>query len=236
MVDTESQWYPYTKVYEGFFDLSDTDEIPRKIMDYLLDMPDGRYVPKDDNKRARVRLWKYLYYDGSRPIDKPLPTPIQKKQVLFNPDKPNDPEDKEKGYRLIPQPFTQSVEQVAQTRLYAYMGRTIASDDQHVQLSVVFDIWTHHTQEANTKLEEAYSRLFAMEQAIIEAFHGVNMCGVGAFYFNRQKHPDCGTVLLGDGGKSNFGRRVILGIEVSSNTKNTSIDNNAVLLGNGFFG
>lgn len=235
MASVDSQWYPYDKIYTGFLDLSDTDEIPRKIMDYLLDMPDGTYEPKDDNKRARVRLWKYLYYDGARPIDKPLPTPKQKKQVLFNPDKPNDPENAEKGYRLIPQPFAQGVEQVAQTRIYAYMGRTIASDDLHVQLSAVFDIWVHHTQEANTKLEEAYSRLFAMEQAIIEAFHGINMGGVGTFYFNRQKHPDCGTVLLGDG-KSNLGRRVILGLEVGSNTQNEPIPTNGPRLGKGWFG
>lgn len=235
MATTESQWYPYDKVYEGFYDLSDTDEIPRRVMDYLLDMPDGTYTPKDDNKRARVRLWKYLYYDGPLPLRNPLPTPKQKKQVLFNPDKYNDPEDKEKGYRLIPQPFTQGVEQVAQTRIYAYMGRTIASDDQHVQLSVVFDIWVHHTQEANTKQDDSYSRLFAMEQAIIEAFHGINMGGVGTFYFNRQKHPDCGTTLLGDG-KSNFGRRVILGLEVESNTQNGPIEGNGPNLGKGWFG
>lgn len=235
MATIESQWYPYDKIYGGFYDLSDTDEIPRRVMDYLLDMPDGTYEPKDDNKRARVRLWKYLYYDGARPIDKPLPTPKQKKQVLFNPDKPNDPEDKEKGYRLIPQPFAPGVEQVAQTRIYVYMGRTIASDDLHVQLAVTFDIWTHNTQEANTKLNESYSRLFAMEQAIIEAFHGIDMGGVGTFYFNRQKHPDCGTLLLGDG-KSNFGRRVTLGLEVKSNTQNEPIENNGPRLGNGSFG
>lgn len=235
MPNLESQWYPYDKVYEGFFDLSNTNKIPRRVTDYILDMPDGTYTPKDDNKRARVRLWKYLYYDGPRPTNNPLPTPKQKKQVLFNPDKPNEPEDKEKGYRLIPQPFSQGVEQVAQTRIYVYMGRTIASDDLHVQLSVVFDIWTHNTQEANTKLDEAYSRSFAMEQAIIEAFHGIDMGGVGTFYFNRQKHPDCGTALLGDG-KRNFGRRVILGLEVSSNTQNGPIANNGPRLGNGTFG
>ena len=55
MATIESQWYPYDKIYGGFYDLSDTDEIPRRVMDYLLDMPDGTYEPKDDNKRARVR-------------------------------------------------------------------------------------------------------------------------------------------------------------------------------------
>ena len=233
MPNPNSQWYPYTKVQEGFFDLSDTDEIPRKIMDYLLDMPDGVYTPKDDNKYARTRMWKYLYYDGARPTDNPLPTPAQKKAVLFNPDMAEKPPT-EKGYRLIPQIYIKPAQENAQTRIYCYLGRPIAQDDFTMRLSVVFDIWTHSIQESNTKLNEAYSRSWAILQCLIQAFHGVNMSGVGAFYFNRSKHPDCGAEPLSDK-DSNIGYRLTMGIEVKSTTLNGNEENNEVAIGDGIY-
>lgn len=233
MPNPNSQWYPYNKVQEGFFDLSDTDEIPRKIMDYLLDMPDGVYTPKDDNKYARTRMWKYLYYDGARPTDNPLPTPAQKKAVLFNPDMAEKPPT-EKGYRLIPQIYIKPAQENAQTRIYCYLGRPIAENDFTMQLSVVFDIWTHYIQESNTKLNEAYSRSWAILQCLIQAFHGVNMAGVGTFYFNRSKHPDCGAEPLSDK-DSNIGYRLTMGIEVKSTTLNGNEENNETGIGDGLY-
>lgn len=232
-VSANSQWYPYIKVYEGFYDLSQTVDIPRKIMDYLLDMPDGYYTPQDDNAKARTRLWKYLYYDESHPENQPLPTPQQKMSVLFDPDEPTKPPT-DKGYRLIPQLFIKPSQTDAQTRIYVYMGRTIATDDFEVQLSVVFDIWTHYTNESNTKTAEAYSRVFAIEQAIIEAFHGVHMAGVGSFYFNRAKHSDCGSTTMTDR-DSNVGRRLVLGLSVKSETPSGNIADNADPVGGGFY-
>lgn len=232
-VSANSQWYPYIKVYEGFYDLSQTVDIPRKIMDYLLDMPDGYYTPQDDNAKARTRLWKYLYYDESHPENQPLPTPQQKMSVLFDPDEPTKPPTN-KGYRLIPQLFIKPSQTDAQTRIYVYMGRTIATDDFEVQLSVVFDIWTHYTNESNTKTAEAYSRVFAIEQAIIEAFHGVHMAGVGSFYFNRAKHSDCGSTTMTDR-DSNVGRRLVLGLSVKSETPSGNIADNADPVGGGFY-
>lgn len=232
-VSANSQWYPYIKVYEGFYDLSQTVDIPRKIMDYLLDMPDGYYTPQDDNAKARTRLWKYLYYDESHPENQPLPAPQQKMSVLFDPDEPTKPPT-DKGYRLIPQLFIKPSQTDAQTRIYVYMGRTIATDDFEVQLSVVFDIWTHYTNESNTKAAEAYSRVFAIEQAIIEAFHGVHMAGVGSFYFNRAKHSDCGSTTMTDR-DSNVGRRLVLGLSVKSETPSGNIADNADPIGGGFY-
>lgn len=233
MANPNSQWYPYTKVQEGFFDLSDTDEIPRKIMDYLLDMPDGVYTPKDDNKSPRSRMWKYLYYDGARPTDNPLPTPAQKKSVLFNPEAAEKPPT-EKGYRLIPQTYIKPAQENAQTRIYCYLGRPIAENDFKVQVSVVFDIWTHYIQESNSKLNEAYSRSWAILQCLIEAFHGVNMSGVGTFYFNRSKHPDCGALPLKDK-DSNVGWQLTLAFEVDSTTPNGNAENNEVEIGDGVY-
>lgn len=234
MSNPNSQWYPYYKVQEGFYDLSDGDELLRKIMDYILDMPDGNgYEPKDDNSFPRCRLWKLLYYDGARPIDNPLPTPKEKKAVLFNPDMAEKPPT-EKGYRLIPQMYIKPAQENAQTRIYCFLGRPIAEDDFTMQLSVVFDIWTHYIQESNTKLNEAYSRTWSMLQCLIQAFHGVNMTGVGTFYFNRSKHPDCGAEVLSDK-DSNVGYRLTMGITVKSTTPNGNEENNEVPIGDGIY-
>lgn len=235
MVNVNSQYYPYSKVYEGFSNLADINGIPRKIMDYLLDMPDGSgYVPKDDNKYARCRLWKYLYYDGARPLDNPLPTPKQKREVLFNPEQPENAPNKEKGYRLIPQIYIKPAQDEAQTRIYTYMGNTVAESDFKVQVAVVFEVWTHYTQESNTKMNEAYSRLTAITQAIMEAFHGVNMVGVGSFYYNRSKHPDCRDTIISDN-NVNIGRRLVLGIELDSTTPNGNEEFNEIPFGDGTF-
>lgn len=232
--DTRSKWYPYHKIYEGYFDLKHTVEIPRKIMDYILDMPNGTYTPPDDNDYPRARLWKYLYYDGAHPLDQPLPTPAQKMSVLFNPDDPTRPPDPAKGFRLIPQLFIKPAQTDAQTRIYVYLGNTLADNDFTVQMSVVFDIWTHYTEEANTH-SEAYSRAIAISQALLETFHGVNIDGVGSFYFNRTKHSACGERVFDDG-DSNVGRRLVMGLEIKSVTRNDGEPFNGKRIGNGYFG
>lgn len=227
-----SQWYPYKKVQAGFYDLTQAANIPRKVMDYLLDMPDEKYTPIDDNRYARTLLWKYLYYDEAHPEEQPLPTPQQKMSVLFNPDEPTKPPT-DKGYRLYPQIFVLPSQTDGQTRIYCYMGRMIATSDFEVQLSVVFDVWTNYKLQANTK-SVAYSRVDAITYLLMQAFHGVNMAGVGTFYFNRSKHGDCGSSIFDDG-KSNVGRRLVLGLSVASETPNGPLENNTWPMGGNFF-
>ena len=68
-VGFESPYYPYEKVQTGFNTLRGAEEIPAKILRYLLDLPDWKgYQPVDDNSRPRVRLAKYLYYDDANPL------------------------------------------------------------------------------------------------------------------------------------------------------------------------
>lgn len=233
MADINSKYYPYYKVQEGFSDHTELSEIPRKIMDYLLDMPFGEYQPKDDNKYPRCQFWKYLYYDGIRPLDNPLPTPKQKKDVLFNPEKPENPPT-DKGYRIIPQKFIKPAQTDAQTRVYVYLGRSIAESDFKTQISVIFDIWTHYTMESNTKANESYSRTLAISDAIFHAFHGVNIAGVGTFYFNRSKHPDCGEDYRFDK-DSNLERILVMGLELDSTTLNGNDEDNMIYIGNGMY-
>lgn len=231
MVNPNSKWYPYIKVQEGFSDHTDLDPIPRQILNYLLDMPDGNgYKPIDDNAYPRCRFWKYLYYDGASPLDNSLPTTAQKKQVLFDPANAEKPPT-DMGYRLIPQVYIKPAQNNAQTRVYFYLGRGIAESDFKTQFSLVFDIWTHYTQESNTK-SEAYSRGLAISDALYHAFHGVNMAGVGTFYFNRSKHPDCGED-YGDDKDSNIFRRLVLGLELDSTTLNGNEENNETSIGGG---
>lgn len=214
-----NRWYPYHKIQEGYIDLSDSVNLPRKICDYLIDAPQGtKYTPQDDNTYPRCRLWKYLYYDTARPLDQPLPTIAEKMSVVFNSDQPENPPT-DKGYRLYPEIYVKQAQTAAQTRLMVYMGRTMPSDTEYkVSLSIVFDIFAYYAYEANTKTD-VYSRVFAIEQALIEAFHGVNMAGIGTFYFSKNKHPDCGSRPIYDG-KTNIGRQLILCLETATTALN----------------
>lgn len=214
MTDTNSQWFPYRKVQGTYYDLKNTVDLPRRICDYLIDAPSKGYTPQDNNNFARCRMWKYLYYDGAKPLNNPLPTIQQKMSVVFDPEQPENPPT-DKGYRLIPQIYVKQAQDDAQTRIYVYMGRTVPTTDEFaIALAVKFFIWTHYAYEANTKSDE-YSRCFAIEQAIIEALHGVNMEGVGTFFFSRLKHPDCGSRDVFDG-NTNVGRELTIALEVAT--------------------
>jgi hypothetical protein len=229
--DITSPYYPYYKVQDAYIDLSDTVDLPRKICDYLIDAPNGLYKPKDDNKNPRCRLWKYLYHDTAKPLEKKLPTIKEKMSVVFNPSKPEEPPT-DKGYRLIPQYYTKQSQTTAQTRIYTYLGRTVPTDNFRMSIAVKFLIFTHYTYEANTKTDE-YSRCLGIEQAIIEALHGVNMSGVGTFSMSKRIHPECGSVVMSDG-KENVGRELTLALEFATTKENDMNDfDNMLDIGNG---
>lgn len=208
MSNFNSAYYPYEKVSEGAATYLGIEKIPRKIVMYLLDMPDGfGYTPKDDNGRPRVRLMKYLYYDSAAPLSRPLPTPEEKLSILFDPEKPVDDEDTishPKGYRIYPQEYWGQSETKAQTTLKIYMARTRPITPYRAELGVYFEIFSNVNFEANTK-SAAYSRCYAIEQAIIESLHGVNMAGVGAFNFNVSSSSENGSRPIADDG-TNVGR------------------------------
>lgn len=230
-VDLRNPYYPYVKAQENYYDLSGSVDLPRKITDYLIDAPVGDYTPVDDNAYPRCRLWKYLYYDGARPLENPLPTIQEKMSVVFNPNLPQNPPT-DKGYRLIPQIFTRQSQEAAQTRLYAYMGRTVPmNEEMRIALAVTFRIFTHYTYELNTMSDE-YSRAFAIEQALIEALHGVNMDGIGTFFFSKSVHPDCGSGVMYDG-ETNVGRELTIALQVATTVPNGFGDMRNLPLANG---
>lgn len=196
-VSVNSDTYPYSRVSPGFNRLRGTEEIPIKILKYLMDLPLPGYMPVDDNDRARVRLMKYLWYDGARPLANPLPTPAEKLSMLFDGDNPvlNTQEEKErhpKGYRIYPQRVWGQSDTEADTILKLYMGRTIAKDNFHTVLGLQFEIMVNVNME-NTTRTDAYSRAYNIEQCIIEALHGVNITGIGVIDFDRYAHADNGS-------------------------------------------
>lgn len=200
-VSVNSDSYPYERIQTGFNRLRGTEEIPIKILKYLMDLPLPGYTPKDDNDRARVRLMKYLWYDGARPLANPMPTPTEKLSMLFDGDNPvlNTQEEKTrhpKGYRIYPQRVWGQSDTAADAMLKLYMGRTIAKDDFHTVLGLQFEILVNVNME-NTTRTDAYSRAYNIEQCIIESLHGVNITGIGVINFNRYSHTD-------DGSKSAF--------------------------------
>lgn len=214
MTDIHSPYYPYVKVHPSYFDLSASVDLPKKICDYLLDAPGNGYTPQDDNTYPRCRFWKYLFYDGANPLSEPLPGITEKMSVLFDPSSPENPPSG-KGYRLIPQAYIKPAQTDAQTCVYCYCDRTVPTNNEFtICLSVVFLIWTHYTYESNTETN-AMSRTFALEQALIEAFHGVNMDGIGTFFFSREKHPDCGSRVIYDK-NTNVGRQLTFALEIST--------------------
>lgn len=229
MVSTDSKWFPYVKVQHNNFNFEQYAQFPRLICDYLIDAPQGNYTPKDDNSFPRCRLWKYLYYDEEKPLEQKLPTIKQKMSVLFNPNKPTEPPTK-KGFRLIPQTFIMQSQTDAQTRVYVYLGRGIATQDDNTYcVSVVFDILTHYTYELNTKSDE-YSRSGAIVAALMEALNGVNITGIGTFSMSKRVHPDCGTKPIRDG-QSNVGTELIMGLEMA-----TTVDRDLIGHSDSFFG
>ena len=52
----------------------------------------------------------------------------------------------------------------------------------------------------STTRTTAYSKIYAMECALIEALHGVNIAGVGTVEFNRYSHPEAGSRAYADEG------------------------------------
>lgn len=198
--DFNSPYYPYTKVIAANT-LKGAEIIPYKILNYLLDLPDSYgYLPVDDNSRPRVRLMKYLWYDGENPLSNPLPTPQQKLSLLFNGDNPdiNTDEDKAKhpkGYRLFGQRMIAQSILTAKTMLKIYPGRILDTDDFRSIIGMQAEIWTDVNFVTNTRTT-AYDRTFDIEQCLREALAGVDIAGVGTMRFSRQDSSYNGSEVL----------------------------------------
>ena len=205
---TLSPTYPYERDQQ-YLQFRGEENIPRQVCTYLMDLPLPGYAPPTGNEYPRVRLMKYLFHDGLNPLDELCPTTEQKWEMFFDPEHPTDPPLGKKGYRIFPQAYVAQAQNIGDTSLRCYMGTTIARGVYRAELSVVFEMTTNVNYEAASGY--ALSKTFAMEQAILEALNGVNMNGVGTFYYDRTQHSSCGSWNIDDRG-TNLGRRVILGL------------------------
>lgn len=212
----DSPYYPYFRDQGGFSNFRGWDEIPYKIIMYLMDLPDAAgYVPKDDNNLPRCRLWKLLANDKENPLSGALPSPAEKRSMLFDPEHPDINTDalKEahpKGYRLFAQNSIGQSQLDAETKIFCYIGRDTPVSSFDSRTSLVFDIWCNVNLDTNTRTPH-YNRADSIEQAIKEALNGVNIFGVGTVQYDRKFHVDCGSEALWDRG-TNVGRRLIMAV------------------------
>lgn len=212
MEDFNSPFYPYKKVYPGYNGGRGIEDVPNNVVRYLMDLPDANgYYPADDNDRPRVRLMKYLWYDGANPLEQELPSPQEKMSMLYDGSNPvvntdDEIEKHPKGFRIYPQAFWMPADFRAGTLLKVYMGRILPYSPYNWDVGICFELVVNYMQDNNLKTS-ALSRLWAMEQALIESLHGVNMMGIGAFDFNRSIHMDSGSHPFHDEG-TNIGRQV----------------------------
>lgn len=216
MVDFTSPYYPYEKVNSGYNSFKGAEQIPYKVLMYLLDLPDKNgYIPADDNNRPRVRFMKYVWYDGANPLAERLPSETDKLSILFNGNEPtlNTDEQKKahpKGYRLYSQEFWGQSQIDAQTTVKCYLGRVIPINPFKASIGIRFEILCNVNNETNTRTN-AYARSYNIEQCIVEALNGVNITGVGTLDFSRAAHSDNGSNPIADEG-TNVGREVRMSV------------------------
>lgn len=219
--------YPYERTQTGFTRFVGAERIPLQILTYLLDLPDKNgYQPVDDNSRPRVRLAKYLWYDGANPLSYTLPTPTEKRSMLFDGNTPVIDTDEQKalhpkGFRIYGQQFWEQAQKVAQTTLKCYIGRVTPVDDFHAAIGLYFTILVNYGQETTTQ-SNAYAKSYAIEQCILEALHGVNITGVGTVEFSRYAHGDNGSRPIYDEGR-NVGRQLHMSIMWADSQDDTTV-------------
>lgn len=211
-VQFDSPYYPFEQVQTGYGKFRGEEKLPKKIVNFLLDMPDKNgYVPVDDNTRPRVRLMKYLCYDGANPLAEKLPNPVEKLGIVFDGEMPVlDTEEQKKlhpkGYRLYPLEYWGQAQTMAQTVLKVYIGRVIPQSAFTAAIGVYFDILCNYGHETTTRTDD-YARSVNIEQCLVEALNGVNIGGAGVMSFDRGAHPDNGSRAIYDQG-TNVGRRL----------------------------
>lgn len=206
---TNNPYYPYSKVAE-YTTMPDAEKLLKKIVDYLLDLPMKGYTPPSDTSTPRSRLIRLLYYDTPHPLDQPLPTPQQKISIVFDPESPDVAPDKERGYRLYPMIYPIQAQSEGQTTIKIFMGVAKPYDVNRVEQTVEFQVMTNTVYE-NNQAGTSLSRTYQICMEILRALNGVNIDGVGGFYYNRRINVECGLEPISDKAQ-NVGYRLIMGI------------------------
>ena len=220
----ENFYEPYKRLV-GYVTLPESEELLRKVLYYLVDMPTPGHEPFTDNRCPRVRIAKYLYHDVSRPLDQALPTVKQKLSLFYDPENPANPPT-EKGYRIFSQISITEAQENAQTRLYAFMGFVDATNDFQSDIGICFRVLCNTSYDSNTK-DSALSRSWAITQAIVESLSGVNIAGVGTFYFNRRKNAECAVRYITDD-MHNVGYQTTIGLSIMGDKRVNTPDTDVI--------
>lgn len=224
-VGTDSPYYPYELVQEGFVRMDLASDIPLIICKYLLDLPLPGYTPPDNNAYPRCRLMKRLWYDTENPLANPIPTPEQKLSLLYNGDQPvvnsgSAAAAHPKGYRLYPIPAFVQSQTEAEATIKCYIGREIPLTEYVVDIGLIFDIYTNASYEPGMGVG-GLSKSYAMEKDIISALHGVNLAGIGTVSYSRSAHADNGSTGIADESGVNVGRRLKMSIRYADDGRKT---------------
>lgn len=201
-------YFPYKKL-QNYPTMPYAETLLKKIVDYILDLPMKGYTPEDNNMLPRVRIIKTLYHDVPRPLQQPLPTPEEKVKIVFDPARPDVPPT-DKGYRIYPMIYPIQAQAEAQTTLKIFMGWTKATSPYRIDQGIAFEVMSNTAYEVNSA-GTSLSRTFQICTDLIEAFNGVNMDGVGTFYFDRRQHSECGIEPIADKSQ-NVGYRLMMGL------------------------
>lgn len=216
---TDNPYFPYQKVAD-YTTIPDAETLLKKIVDYLLDFPMKGYTPPNDTSTPRSRLSRLLYYDVPHPLDQPLPTPAQKISMVFDPESPDVPPDKDKGYRVYPMIYPIQAESMGRTSLKIFMGYAKPVSPMRVEQSVMFEVLSNTALEGN-QATTSLSRTYQICVEILRALNGVNMEGVGGFYFDRRQLTDCGLEPIADKSQ-NVGYRLTMGLTFMGSEDETS--------------
>lgn len=209
MADINSPYYPYERV-QDYASVPRLELLLDKLVKYILDLPEPGYTPPDNNEYPRCRIAKLLYYDMENPLSQPLPTPRQKLALVFDPKRPDRPPDGEKQYRVLPMAYPMEAEYVGRTNIKIYMSWAKATSPFRIDQAVTFEILANNAYEGNVE-QCSLSRSFDIATDLIKALNGVNIDGVGTFYFDRRQHSDCGITPIFDKAQ-NVGYQVTLGV------------------------
>lgn len=207
---------PYRKVYD-YWNAPEVERTLGSVRDYLMCMPYAGGEIADDNRNPRVRLMKYLYHDGAHPLEQGLPTMEQRLKMVFNPEEP-DKSPGDKGYRIFTQSIVSQAQLAGMTIMRVYIGRVIPVNAFTAQIGMIFEFLSNVSYESDTR-STALSRTYAMECAAVAALNGINIDGVGAFYFDRRTHSDCGSYAINDE-RQNVGRRLTMAFTSMTDRRN----------------
>lgn len=205
----------YPLIGDGFNTYGASVGICYKIIQFLLDMP---YEMKDGNlsipaeKGCRAELIKYLFYDNANPLACALPTVKEKKALIFNPDKPQNPPLADKGYRIFAQSKVTDIQNDSRTELRIYPYMVVPRNAFSGDMMITFECWSNMDYK---QLKDFGDRTYNMAICILRALCGRHIDGIGTMYFDKSSNSYCEIDTVLTDNRYNIGHRLVMGVSVA---------------------